>query len=120
MGVVSQDTLARVYSRIVALKHHLPPGEVEDKYVEEYHDCLRELEPGFEVEEFKIPPGWVIPTISVIKMDYETGKTEYGKTRHVRRDLFFTKVDGLLNYFELLGAEEPQTKTVHFKGPARE
>jgi hypothetical protein len=113
------DTIARVYSRLLALKKNLPLGEVEDKYVDEYHSLLQRLEPGFDVEEFKIPPDWVISTIGVIEKDYLTGKSKYGKIRQVQRHLFLTKVEGLLNYFELLGVENSDETTVKFKGRAR-
>lgn len=119
MVVIDSDMIARVYSRLVALKKNLPLGEVDDKYVDEYHKLLQRLEPGFDVEEFRIPSDWVISTVGVIKKDYLTGKAEYGPTRHVQRHLFLTKVEGLLNYFELLGVQKSDKKTVKFKGPAR-
>jgi hypothetical protein len=102
MEDVSRDKMARVYSRLVAIRRNLPLGEVDDKYVEEYHNLLQQLEPDLDVEEFKIPVDWVASTLSVIEINYLTGKSKYGKTKFVPRHLFLTKVDGLLQYFELL------------------
>ena len=119
MGDVSLDRVARVYSRLLALRKNVPLGEVEVKLVDEYHDVLQQLEPGFDVEGFKIPPDWLVSTISVIQIDYLSGKSKYSKTRHVPRHLFLTKVDGLLHYFELLGEGSSEGKTVSFKGPTR-
>jgi hypothetical protein len=119
MGDVSPDTVARVYSRLVALKENLPLGEVEAKLVDEYHNLLQQLEPGFDVEGFKIPPDWSVSAISVIQIDYLSGKSKYGKTKHVPRHLFLTKVDALLRYFELLGEGSSKRRTVSLKGSRR-
>lgn len=119
MGDVNLDKVARVYSRLIALKENLPLGEVQVELVDEYHDLLQQLEPGFEVGEFKIPPDWLVSTIGVTQIDYLSGKSRYGEVRHVPRYLFLTKVDGLLHYFELLGEGSSKGKTVSFKGPTR-
>jgi hypothetical protein len=119
MGDISPDTVARVYSRLVALKENLPLGEVEIKLVDEYHDLLQQLEPGFDAEGFRIPPDWLVSTINVVQIDYLSGKSKYGKTQHVPRHLFLTKVDALLHYFELRGEGSSKRRTVSFKGPTR-
>jgi hypothetical protein len=119
MGDVELDKLARVYSRLIALKENLPLGEVPIELIDEYHNLLQELEPGFEIEEFKIPPDWLASTIGVTQIDYLSGKSKYGEVRHVPRYLFLTKADALLHYFELLGEGSPKGKTVSFKGPTR-
>jgi hypothetical protein len=112
MKEIDSDKITRVYARLVALKQNLPLGEVEDKYVDEYHNLLGRLEPEFDVEEFKIPPDWVISTVGVVVKDYKTGKSKYGETQHVQRHLFLTRIDGLLHYFELLGVKDSSRKTV--------
>ena len=105
MTAPNPDTIARAYSRLLALKTNLPLGEVELKIVNEYHDLVESLAPEVDVAEFRIPSDWLVATINVIQIDYLTGKSKYGETQHVPRHLFLTKVDGLLHYLEILGED---------------
>lgn len=111
MEDLNPDTVARAYSRLIALKKNLPLGEVEVKLVDEYHNLLQQLSPELDVDEFKIPPDWFESAIGVIQIDYLSGKSKYGETRHVPRHLFMTKVDGLLHYLEILGEDSSEETT---------
>lgn len=54
---MDRDQLTEVLSKLYALRDNLPEGEVEEKYVDEFHAILTELSSitDYNLSEFYIP-----------------------------------------------------------------
>jgi hypothetical protein len=98
---MDQVALVEAYSRLKALKEHVPGAHVHPKYVAEFHQILDLLEnaSGATLGSFRIPPAEIKPVI--ISVTRGRGAT-YSKEPYCERALFDMRVDGVLTMFELL------------------
>jgi hypothetical protein len=96
---LGQDKLRRAFARLNSIRKNLPDtSEIDEQLAKEYAAALLHLEElGFDVEEFKIPQDWMYhPWTSHNSI---TGHTTYAKRLVLKRDLFVTKLDAVLEYF---------------------
>ena len=71
---------------------------------------------GIDIISFLIPDSEVKPcitSISSLTWDNEQQHTEYSDEKYVRKSIFLTKLDGILNYLNYI-LKEPD-KTIGFK-----
>lgn len=104
------DKILRAYTRLKSLREKMPPKGafyINERFVKEYHEIISSLEQetGFSLDEFKIPSedmekAWVG---SSGERDY------YTKDYTCNIEIFLSKMDALLSYFELrfLSNEKP-------------
>jgi hypothetical protein len=102
------DKLRRAFARLQAIQRNVPgpPNRVvEYGLIEEYHGALGHLRDlGYDVAEFMIPQGQI-------------ERSEVSGTLYVRREVFLTKVDTALGYFEM-EQQEPKP-TIGFRGSSQ-
>ena|SRR3989338_7062254 len=96
-------TLAKLLSRLTALKENIPKDDsfgVLKKYVDEFNLVLGELEKitGDDLKEFEIPGHEVKVRLSGSLGD----KDFYTDDKYCDREFLLMKIDGILGYFTLL------------------
>lgn len=114
---MEQDKIIRIYSRLSALRQHLPNDyDIHEKYVKEYHEIIGLLEKEIDslLDEFKIPKSEIKPTIT--GGNYISGEINYSEDNYCEKSLFLSKLDAILSYFStgILSAEK---RTIGFHPP---
>ena len=105
----SQDELLRVYATLLSLRKNIEQMDLDihEKYVKEYHDLLNRLDSiGEDISEFRIPDIelWEREGLS----NYKTGGITLYKSKGVDKPYLMTKLDAILNYFEIITSEKPK------------
>ena len=120
MSKESQDGIIRAYSILKALRKNLDQiGSIPEKYVNEYHTVIEKLENsiGITLSEFRIPDSELAPTRTDIRVivpgSGDSGRARYSKEKYVARAFMLTKMDAILNYFEILTSEKPREIGFH-------
>jgi hypothetical protein len=111
----SNDKIIRLYTRLNSLKQNLPKSTTcHEKYVGEYHSIVQELEGATKLDlaEFRIPDGEVKPLLA--SFNYLSGEKKYTAERFCDKNFLLTKLDALLNYFQIKYLSEPK-RTIGFK-----
>lgn len=99
---MSNDEVEEAYSRLRAMKEHLPRyGSIHVKYVNEYHEILALLETASSksLSNFRIPPREVRPVVE--GGNYDTGELYYSEDPYVDREFMLMKLGAVLNLFQL-------------------
>jgi hypothetical protein len=108
----SQDTLARAYAMLSALRKNISQMktyDIEEKYVTEFHNVLDKLEGvGIETAEFRVPETLVKPKITASWLEGDVSQHEYSEEKYVERSFILTKIDAVLSYFEIITSEKPR------------
>lgn len=112
-----QDKLARAYAMLSSLRKNIDQMTtlVPEAYVNEFHSVLTKLEGiGINVCEFRIPDSEVKPQESTTASMYVEGKKIWGgekiysEEKYVDRPFILTKLDAILDYFEIITSEKPR------------
>ena len=109
----NQDTLARAYAMLSALRQNISQIKdysVEEKYVNEFHNVLDKLESvGIETTEFRIPDSLIEPRLRASWTGANgRGHSSYSKEKYVERSFILTKIDAILGYFKIITSEKPK------------
>lgn len=107
MGKDNPDVLARALAALRALRDNVAQLSVVDEvYVTEYHDTLDMLEGiGIDTAQFRVPA-------SQVQFDL------LGMAKFVPKYLLLTKLDTVLNYFQIITPEKP--KKIGFSPPSKQ
>ena len=100
---IGTDTLLRATSLLTALRDNIKDlgecGDITESHVNQFHTILSTITLlGTEVTEFQIPESEVKSDIA--SQVWSSGKNhiEYTDEKFVRKSIFLTKLDGILNY----------------------
>ena len=108
----NQDTLARAYAMLSALRKNISQIKdysVEEKFVNEFHSVLDKLESvGIKTAEFRIPDSAVQPKITSRVRVGGVERKSYSEEKYVDRSFIMTKLDAILGYFEIITADKPK------------
>jgi hypothetical protein len=101
------DRIARAYARLTAIKGNVGAKDwwIGSGLIDEYNGALDHLDAlWFDVDEFRLPKD---------RLDYgDTGRPT------IETNIFMTKLDALLTYFNLL--QQPEQKSaIGFRGPRK-
>lgn len=99
---MDSDKILRIYTRLRALKEHLPgSSQLHQKYVDEYHSLIKELSDatGEELDEFSIATQEIKPKL--VAVGIAGGVKHYSKDAYCERALLLMKMDALLSYFNI-------------------
>ena len=112
MAKDKQDILARAYVTLSSLRKNIGQMtgySVLETYVHEFHTVLDRLE-GIEIDvaEFHIPDSAVKPRITASWMEGTISKESHSKEKDVERSFILTKLDAILDYFEIITSEKPR------------
>ena len=123
---MNQDNIIRAYTRLIALKDHLPEKGwgVKENYINDYHQIIDILskETGTSLDEFKIPNGEINPRItsvwpSIPSLGQRSGQT-FTDERYCERALFLSKIDAILSYFQIVYLSNGEEKNkIGFQAP---
>lgn len=121
----AQDKMTRALAGLRSVRNNVTDqfGYVDERIVREYHAALGHLRDlGFDTAEFEIPKGDIGPRL--VGREASRRGTEgapiYSKDRSVPRDLFMTKIDTALGYFEMAGSHQGKPKEpIGFSGPKK-
>ena len=107
MGKDDPDVIARALAALRALRDNVAQlGTVGEVYVTEYHDTLDMLEGiGIDTAQFRVPASQV--------QFYPIGTAKF-----VPKHLLLTKLDTVLNYFQIIASEKP--KKIGFSSPSKQ
>jgi len=104
------DKILRAYTRLKSLREKMPPKGafyINERFVKEYHEIISSLEQeaGSSLDEFRIPSA----DIKKAWIGSSGGRDFYTKDNTCNIELFLSKIDALLSYFELrfLSKEKP-------------
>jgi hypothetical protein len=89
------------------MKDNLPENfEVDQKYVEEYHQILDLLQSasGSDLENFRVPASEIHPEVS--GGNFITGQVTYSDRQVCERSYLMMKVDGVLGFFTIKTASK--------------
>jgi len=114
MAENEQDILIRAYTMLQSLRKNIDqiPGNIEEKYVKEFHSALDRLQAiGIDVTEFRIPDSEISPRLWSINFD--TGEERYSHERYVGKRFIMTEPDAILGYFEIIASKIPKTIGFH-------
>jgi len=105
---INVDKLVRAISLLTALRDSIKDAseynDLSDSHVSEFHTRLSSITNiGIDVTEFLIPDSEVEPRVLSIGPSGRTYSTE----RYVRKSIFLTKLDGILNYLNYI-LKEPK------------
>ena len=97
---MNRTDIVQGYSRLKALREHVPGPCIEVKYVVEFHSILDLLEraSGVSLAGFRIPDSELVPQIAAVRPGRPPTYTD---EPHCERAFFEMKVDGVLTMFEL-------------------
>lgn len=115
---MSEMAILEAYARLKSLRQNVPGYDVEVRFVNEFHQILDLLQEGTGVNlgNFRIPASEMRPI--VVAGNYLDGSVEYTDEPFCNNAYFLTKVDGVLNMFEVLLAPSSGTKrSIGFKPP---
>ena len=123
---MNQDNIIRAYTRLVALKDHLPEKGwgVKENYINDYHQIIDILskETGTSLDEFKIPNREINYKVTSIWPDDpytgEQGGQTHTDERYCERALFLSKIDTILSYFQIVYLSNGEEKNkIGFQAP---
>ena len=109
------DTLLRAISLLTALRNNTKDlgeqGDISESHVNEFHTILSTITLlGIEVTEFHIPESEVKPQIASQSWSGGQRHIKYTDEKFIRKSIFLTKLDGILNYLEQI-LKEPKRST---------
>lgn len=114
----NQDAIIRAYALLSSLRKNVDQPSIAEyhgitsSYVGEYHKALDLLEEiGMNVSHFRIPDSELQPRLLVSSLS----SLSYSEEKYVRKSYFLSKLDAILQYFELQ-TSEPK-KTIGFSPP---
>ncbi len=102
------DRLARAYAQLTAIKGNVGPKDwwIGSAMIDEYNGALDHLDAiGFDLDDFRLP-----------NVRLEISETTGRPT--IDTNIFLTKLDSLLTYFQLLQQTE-QKGPIGFRGPRK-
>ena len=115
---MNQDNIIRVYTRLLGLKNNLPKDcfGIKENYVNDYHQIVDILarETEISLDEFMVPDQEMENKMTSCWPDNEffgqKAGAKYSKDRYCERELFLSKLDALLSYFQIkyLSGDKPQ------------
>lgn len=112
--------LARAYATLSSLRKNISQMtdyRVTDTYVCEFHAVLDRLESiGISVSEFRVQDSEVKPKITASWSEGGISKHRYSEEKHVERSFLLTKIDAILDYFEIITSEKPRKIGFHAPG----
>jgi hypothetical protein len=116
MAEDNQDTLARAYAMLSALRKNIDQmadykGKVTETYVREFHAVLDRLDGiGIDVSDFRIPDSVVKPMITASWSDWDGKGSQhsYSDDKYVDKSFILMKLDAVLGYFEIITSEKPR------------
>jgi len=104
-----QNEFQKAYANLSAIKNNVKgSGHVYLNYIELYHKEIdRLIGLSFDIIEYKIPDTEIEDEISSMTY-YDMGQgtdTEYSGKRFVNERYFMTKMEALMNLFQIKGAD---------------
>lgn len=104
------DTLLRAISLLTALRDNTKDlgeqGAISESHVNQFHTILSTITLlGIEVTEFQISESEVEPQIASQSFSGRQNHIEYTEEKFVRKSIFLTKLDGILNYLNHISKE---------------
>jgi len=111
---INADKLIRTVSLLTALRSSTKDAneynDLSESHVSEFHTTLSNItNMGIDVTEFLIPDSELKPQLLMSTSSGDTYSTE----KYVRKSIFLTKLDGILNYLNYI-LKEPN-RTAGFK-----
>ena len=105
---VNADQIIRALSLLTALRSSIQDAreynDLSESHVSEFHTTLSNLtNMGIDVTEFLIPDSELKPQLLVSSRRGDS----YSTIKYVRKSIFLTKLDGILNYLNYI-MEEPK------------
>lgn len=108
------DKLLRALSLLTALRQNTSVDSIREyadlttSHVNEFHTILSTISSiGIDVSEFFIPDQELKPTVTSIDTLGKGGAT-YSEEKYVRKSIFLTKLDAIINYLTMLLKEKPR------------
>jgi len=109
-----KDKLIRALSLLNALHQNSSGNSIEEynslttSHVNQLHAILSSISSvGIDVTEFFIPEEEIKPRVTSIST-LGGGGTTYSEEKYIRKSLFLTKLDGIINYLNSLLEEPPR------------
>jgi len=106
------DKILRALALLTALRQNTSSESITEynslstSHVTQFHEILNSISSiGIDVKEFFIPDQEVKPKLLSIS---SVSGPRYSEERYIRKSLFLTKVDGIMNYLEMLLKEKPR------------
>lgn len=116
------DKLIRALSLLKALRQNTSEDSITEynslttSHVHQFHTILETISSiGIDVSEFFIPDHEVKPGDSSSSWGPGGHADSFSSEKYVRKSIFLTKVDGIINYLKTLLEEEP--RKAGFKPP---
>ncbi len=111
---INADKLIRAISLLTALRDSIKDAneynDLSESHVNEFHTTLLNIQDiGIGIAEFFIPEPELKPRLLSSSLDGSTYSTE----KYVRKSIFLTKLDGIINYLNYI-LKEPE-RTIGFK-----
>jgi len=105
---INADKLIRAISLLTALRSSTQDakehGDLSDSHVSEFHARLSDItDMGIDVTEFLIPDSELKPKL----LSSSPRGDSYSDIKYVRKSIFLTKLDGILNYLNYI-LKEPK------------
>ena len=105
---INPDKLIRAISLLTALQSSTKDAkeynDLSDSHVSEFHTTLSSIaDMGIDITEFFIPDSELKPKL----LSSSPRGDSYSDIKYVRKSIFLTKLDGILNYLNYI-LEEPK------------
>ena len=104
------DKLLRAISLLTALRNNIKDlheeGDLTESHVNQFHTILSTITfLGLKVNEFQIPESEVKHQIASQSWSSGQRNIRYTDEKFVRKSIFLTKLDGILNYLDYVSKE---------------
>ena len=112
---INVDKILRAPALLTALSKNtsgesIKEYSLDESHVTQFHTILDSISSeGIDVTEFRIPKEEVKQRVK----SFGLGGTTYSDKNYIRKSLFLTKVDGIINYLEMLLKEKPREAGFH-------
>ena len=106
--IINADKLIRAISLLTALRSATKDAkeynDLSDSHVSQLHTTLSTIsDMDIDITEFRIPDSELKPKA----LFSIAGNTSYSTEKYVRKSIFLTKLDGIINYLQYI-LEEPK------------
>lgn len=113
---MSDISLNKAWSRLIAFREHLQPIDVKEDYVAEYHNILRTLEQetGQTLDDFTIPDSMLQRRVTGFGSPrigrFAGSSTSYSESRYCEHAFFLMRLSAAINFFSSLVPEETKRR----------
>jgi len=115
-----RSQLTLVLSRLLAIKRHLPLGDVTEDYVQLFHQSLNELQPhaACDLSSLRIAESSLFRHQMPASADVRTGELinpQWSEERYCERAYFLAQVNTALTYFRF--EQHPSRRPIDVQPP---